>query len=590
MRSLGSSGSDGLSTGPSPTVSVVVPTKDAGRTLAACLASLRAQSYHCRVVVVDNASIDATRALARDGAYVLLEAGPERSAQRNCGARSCPADIVGFIDADMVLEPTVVEEAVAAIGDGAGSVIVPERTVGSGFWVQVRAFERSFYQGSDSIEAARFFRWDIFERAGGFDEHLTGAEDWDLTESARLLAPVARTAAFIDHDEGSIGYLEACRKKAYYAEGLRRYIAKRGLSALRQAGQRPWLHQPGKLLNLEGAGLVALKAGEATAMTVVLARAWVGRQLTASEVGRQTGIADDVGADAARFRAAQAATSSCPLETSPLQCSKLAVRCRRLWLGVLWSVRIWRTTRHGERTLARTALGFLAPHWAGDVTFERKDATTLVAPAGNYGWWPIAEVVIDNCYRLDELGAELTENSCCTVLDIGAHVGSFTVALAMAVPGAHVIAFEPSADRVAYWRRNVAANGLGGRTRIVQAGVGGQAGRQVLADAGNLVMETTGATGDVVDVVAFEDVMSWVEGPVGLVKMDCEGSEYDIVGTASLVTLCRIERLVLEYHPAPQANLASLFAKLAEAGLVERWRADSVPGQLGVVYLSRTER
>ncbi len=582
--------SGGSPAGPSPTVSVVVPTRDAGRTLAACLASLRAQGYPCRVVVVDNASTDATRTLAKDGADVFLEAGPERSAQRNYGARSCPADIVGFIDADMVLEPTVVEEAVAAIGGGAGSVIVPERTIGSGFWVQVRAFERSFYQGSDSIEAARFFRWDVFERAGGFDENLTGAEDWDLAESARLLAPVARTAAFIDHDEGSIGYLEACRKKAYYTEGLRRYVAKRGLSALRQASGRPWLRQPGKLLNLEGAGLLALKAGEATAMTAALARAWVGSQLTASGVGRQTSIAGDDGADAARFRAAQAAASSSPLETSPLQCSKLAIRCRRLWLGMLWSVRIWRTTRHGERTLARIALGFLAPHWAGDATFERRDGTTLVAPANSWIWLPIAEVLVDDCYGLDELAAELTEKSCCTVLDIGAHVGSFTVAVAMAVPSAQVIAFEPSADRVAYWRRNVAANGLAGRARIVQAGVGGQAGRQVLAGAANLVAETTGATGDVVDVVAFEDVMRRVEGPVDLVKMDCEGSEYDIIGTASLVTLGRIERLVLEYHPAPQANIVSLFAKLAEAGLVERWRADSVPGQLGVVSFARGAR
>ena len=571
-------------------VNVVVPTKNAGRTLGACLASLRAQSYPCRVVVVDNASTDATRTLAKDGADVFLEAGPERSAQRNCGARSCPADIVGFIDADMVLEPTVVEEAVAAIGGGAGSVIVPERTIGSGFWVQVRAFERSFYEGSDSMEAARFFRWDVFERAGGFDEDLTGPEDWDLTESARLLASVARTTAFIDHDEGSISYLEACRKKAYYAEGMRRYVAKRGLSTLRQASERPWLRQPDKLLNLKGVGLLALKAGEATAMTVALGRAWACEQLAMTTLGQHDGEASDDHVPGTLAQPAQCATSSATHLTSWLQSSKLADRGRRTWHAAVWSVRVCTTTRHSARTLARLTLGLLVPKLAGDLTFVRKDGTTLIAPAGNYAWWPIIEVVIDNCYRLDELAAELREKICCTVLDIGAHVGSFTVALATAVPGAHVIAFEPSADRVAYWRRNVAANGLAGRTQVVRAGVGGEAGRRALAGAGNLVVETTGAAGDLVDVVAFEDVMSWVEGPVDLVKMDCEGSEYEIIGATSLATLGRIERLVLEYHPAPQADIVKLFAKLDEAGLVERWRADSVPGQLGVVSFARGGR
>lgn len=267
-----------LPTVPPPSdVTVVVPTRNAARTLAACLQSLRAQTHPCRTVVVDNGSTDGTRAIAEAGADVVLDMGPERSAQRNHGARSCPAQVVGFVDADMILQATVVEEAVAALRSGAGSVIVPERTVGSGFWVEVRAFERSFYDGSDAIEAARFFRWDIFDRAGGFDEQLTGPEDWDLSESARKLAPVARTTAVIEHDEGTIGYLDACRKKAYYAEGMRRYVAKRGMIALTQAARRPWLHHPRKLINRRGVGLVALKLGETVAVGLSLGRMWLAK-------------------------------------------------------------------------------------------------------------------------------------------------------------------------------------------------------------------------------------------------------------------------------------------------------------------------
>ena len=56
----------------SRSVTVVVPTKNAARTLAACLASVRSQTYPCRAVVVDNGSTDATVAIDEWSADVLL--------------------------------------------------------------------------------------------------------------------------------------------------------------------------------------------------------------------------------------------------------------------------------------------------------------------------------------------------------------------------------------------------------------------------------------------------------------------------------------------------------------------------------------
>ena len=46
-------------------VSVVVPTRNSGRTLEACLSSVRAQSHaDVEIVVVDNYSTDATPAMS----------------------------------------------------------------------------------------------------------------------------------------------------------------------------------------------------------------------------------------------------------------------------------------------------------------------------------------------------------------------------------------------------------------------------------------------------------------------------------------------------------------------------------------------
>ena len=255
-------------------VVVVVPTRNSARTLTFCLESLRRQSVPCRVVVVDNFSGDATMAIAEQLADVCLSAGPERSRQRNIGARTARERIVGFVDSDMVLAPSVVVEVVALIEDGAGMVTVPERSVGEGFWARVRAFERAFYEGRDEVEAPRFFRKDVFEQVGGFDEELDAGEDWDLALRARQIATLARTSSAISHLEGAPTYLQCCAKKGGYAAGIRAFARKHGVAALGRAARRPYLEAPWRLVwphPLLGAGLVALKSGEAAAVAWRLA-------------------------------------------------------------------------------------------------------------------------------------------------------------------------------------------------------------------------------------------------------------------------------------------------------------------------------
>jgi len=257
-----------------PRAAVVVPTRNSAKTVEACLSSLRAQTVPLTVVVVDNWSTDATQRIARDLASLMIVAGPERSRQRNVGARAVDAQILGFIDSDMTVPPTVVEEAVAAIDAGAGAVIVPEVTSGSGFWARVRAFERSFYGGT-TVEAARFFRHDVFEACGGFDESLNAAEDWDLTIRAQAFGPIARIRSVILHHEGHVTYVAHCRKKGTYAAGLWRFVSLHGHLGLRTASDRLYLRAPWKLLwphPILGAGVIALKMGEAAAVLSALAR------------------------------------------------------------------------------------------------------------------------------------------------------------------------------------------------------------------------------------------------------------------------------------------------------------------------------
>jgi len=258
-------------------VAVVVPTRNSAATLRQCLESIKAQQHPCTLVVVDNGSTDDTPSIASELADVVLDTGPERSAQRNAGAAATDAGIVGFIDSDMELPPEAVGEAVCAILAGAATVLVPERTVGEGYWADVRAYERTFYQGSDAIEAPRFFRREVFDLAGGFDEALTGPEDWDLGIRTASSGSRVRIHATILHHEGRVGYFDACRKKAYYAPGVARFLAKHGSRGISVLWRRPWLKQPRALARPLGIGLLVLKVGEVSAVLIAMAASRLGR-------------------------------------------------------------------------------------------------------------------------------------------------------------------------------------------------------------------------------------------------------------------------------------------------------------------------
>ncbi len=66
-------------------VSVVVTTKNEKKHIENCLLSIQEQTYpHIETIVVDNASTDRTKEIARKYTDLVFDKGPERSAQRNC--------------------------------------------------------------------------------------------------------------------------------------------------------------------------------------------------------------------------------------------------------------------------------------------------------------------------------------------------------------------------------------------------------------------------------------------------------------------------------------------------------------------------
>lgn len=249
-------------------VSIIVPTRNSRRTIAACIASARSQSYaDVELVVVDNHSTDGTPDIGRE-ADVFETWQPERSAQRNRGIEISTGESLIFCDSDMILGRQVAGRVVEAFAnDGSlGALIIPERAVGIGYWAACRSLEKELFLAGVRAEIARAYRRTALEAVGGWDEELSAFEDEDLHRRVQAAGwLVGRIDAVVWHDEGPISLRSSFRKKLYYGRWLPDHLSKKRRKVLEPRTLRDRiLSAIGILLQRPhyGAGLIALKLAE----------------------------------------------------------------------------------------------------------------------------------------------------------------------------------------------------------------------------------------------------------------------------------------------------------------------------------------
>ncbi len=97
-----------------PTVAVIIPAYDAAATLPACLAAISAMSWSAdEVILFSDGSHDGTDMIARQaGARVIRNDGRPMgpSHGRNVAAAAARADLLLFVDADVVVAPDALEQ------------------------------------------------------------------------------------------------------------------------------------------------------------------------------------------------------------------------------------------------------------------------------------------------------------------------------------------------------------------------------------------------------------------------------------------------------------------------------------------------
>ncbi len=233
--------------------------------------------------------------------------------------------------------------------------------------------------------------------------------------------------------------------------------------------------------------------------------------------------------------------------------------------------------------------------------FVTRDGMRLACPNIPGARLPMYEQFADDCYDLAwVLGATSAGPMC--VLDIGAHVGAFAVNVARSRRDVHVECYEPSPQTATFLQHNVDTNGLGDRVRVHRSAMAAAEGTALLDDnSGGSVHnglvkadhrlvdgdDSLGRRGTItVSATTFDRAVAAAPAPVEVVKMDCEGGEYELVYSSSAASWATVQRVVMEYHPVAGESWQRLSGWFAEIGLrVVRHVSDS-PG-LGTAWLER---
>lgn len=161
----------------------------------------------------------------------------------------------------------------------------------------------------------------------------------------------------------------------------------------------------------------------------------------------------------------------------------------------------------------------------------------------------IAEIIFRDFYRLHDLDNSKIR----TIIDVGAHIGVFSIYAASLFPEANIYAFEPENNNFARLKNNILQNnfnimgfdyGLGSDNKEVELYLSTQ------NESGHSIYNF-GASRPTQQIEIRTIESAWLENGISqcdLLKLDCEGAEYDIIYSLNEDMLSKISTIVGEIH------------------------------------------
>ena len=202
--------------------SVIVPAYNESAWIGATLVSIQSAMAESplkgEIIVTDNNSSDDTAEIARShDARLVFEPVNQISRARNTGAREAQGKYLVFVDADTIVPPALLRQALANLESGrcigGGAVVQFERELGVSVHFVVSLW--NLLSRSLRLAAGCFFYCtrDAFNQAGGFSEQVYASEEIWLSRKLRKIGRAQRRKFCIIHDHAA---QSSGRKVAWY--------------------------------------------------------------------------------------------------------------------------------------------------------------------------------------------------------------------------------------------------------------------------------------------------------------------------------------------------------------------------------------
>lgn len=155
-----------------------------------------------------------------------------------------------------------------------------------------------------------------------------------------------------------------------------------------------------------------------------------------------------------------------------------------------------------------------------------------------------------------------------TIVDIGANIGTFALYAAQSNPDATVYCFEPEAGNFQSLTNNIHINELHDRVLAFQCAVGSDCNDRQLAVIDPLsnsfhMIPDHGADMKTVACTSLTTILRNLEvEQIDLLKLNCEGAEYEILESCSAQDFERIANIRLEYHNLDGAKTGESLSQL----------------------------
>jgi FkbM family methyltransferase len=164
-------------------------------------------------------------------------------------------------------------------------------------------------------------------------------------------------------------------------------------------------------------------------------------------------------------------------------------------------------------------------------------AITLLPPMGNECVYDLFNVLLDDEYGLSDLERPNV------IVDIGVNMGIFSLAAWSRYPDAKVYGYEPGPGAFTRASHNLNVTGA----ILFNEAVGLTSGMCTISDStqSRLAKALVADSGNI-PVTPFSEVLTRAGGFIDLLKMDCEGAEWDILKDRDSMRFVRSIRM--EYH------------------------------------------